>query len=379
LAERLPAYEVPAAIVVLEDLPLTVNGKLDYRALPAPDYQGGRGYQPPVNEVEETLAGIYGEILGLDRVGVEDSFFDLGGDSLSAMRLITAINTTMEADLSVRTLFQAPTVRSLSQQLGKAAGDMEVTPVEILKEGTGVPVFCIHPGGGVSWPYHVLGQYLDGPIVGIQRVAQGDEPEPELIRDMAKQYADRIQGVNPTGPHKLLGWSFGGVVAHAVAVELRRRGAEVTRLVMLDALPTTESSVDHAEVEAHILEEVLRFFAIPVPQQDGPLSSEQVEGLVRERGAIEFARYKPMLELLAKNLSSSTALHRAHVPEPFDGDLVVFSAGREGNRGLSALQSWRPFVAGDIKEFLIDSSHEEMLTPESLTLYGNQLKSTLDG
>jgi len=382
LAERLPAYEVPAAIVVLEALPLTVNGKLDYRALPAPDYQDSTEYRAPANEVEQALADIYGEILGLERVGVDHSFFDLGGDSLSAMRLITAINTNLDADLSVRTLFRAPTVRSLSQQLGKASSgedDMEVTPVEILKQGNGIPVFCIHPGGGVSWPYHVLGQYLDGPIIGIQRVADGEEAEPELIADMAKQYADRIQTVSPTGPYKLLGWSFGGVVAQAIAVELRRRGSEVGRLVILDALPSTETHVEHAEVEAHILREVLRFFNIEVPVQDEPLTSDQVEGLVRQRGALEFARYKPMLELLAKNLSSSTTLHRAHVPEPFDGDLVIFSAGRERNRGLSALQSWRPFIAGKITEFSVDSTHEEMLTTESLTLYGDQLESALQG
>jgi thioesterase domain-containing protein/acyl carrier protein len=382
LAERLPAYEVPAAIVVLEALPLTVNGKLDYRALPAPDYQDSTEYRAPANEVEQALADIYGEILGLERVGVDHSFFDLGGDSLSAMRLITAINTNLDADLSVRTLFRAPTVRSLSQQLGKVSSgedDMEVTPVEILKQGNGIPVFCIHPGGGVSWPYHVLGQYLDGPIIGIQRVADGEQAEPELIADMAKQYADRIQTVSPTGPYKLLGWSFGGVVAQAVAVELRRRGSEVGRLVILDALPSTETHVEHAEVEAHILREVLRFFNIEVPVQDEPLTSDQVEGLVRQRGALEFARYKPMLELLAKNLSSSTTLHRAHVPEPFDGDLVIFSAGRERNRGLSALQSWRPFIAGKITEFSVDTTHEEMLTTESLTLYGDQLESALQG
>ncbi|OLO99298.1 non-ribosomal peptide synthetase [Mycolicibacterium porcinum] len=379
LAERLPAYEVPAAIVVLDSLPLTVNGKLDARALPSPNYGIGSGYRAPTNAVEEKLASIYGEILGLDRVGVDDSFFDLGGDSLSAMRLITTINRNLDVELSVRTLFQTPTVSGLSHQLDKESGDVEVNPVEVLKEGIGSPVFCIHPGGGVSWPYHVLGQYLDGPIVGIQRISQGVEAEPEQIRDMAKQYADRIQGVDSTGPYKILGWSFGGVVAQAVGVELRRRGSEVSRLVMLDALPTTDSSVEQAEVEAHILEEVLRFFAIPVPQQDEPLSSEQVEGLVRERGAMEFARYKPILELLAKNLSDSTMLHRAHVPEPFDGDLVIFSAGREENRGLSALQSWRPFVTGEIREFSVDAVHGEMLSPESLVMYGEQLKSSLEG
>jgi tryptophan 2,3-dioxygenase/acyl carrier protein len=125
LAERLPPYMVPAAVVVLEALPLTVNGKLDSRALPAPEYTDADRYRAPANAVEEILAGIYAQVLGLERVGVEDSFFDLGGDSISAMHLIAAINISLATDLSVRAVFGAPSVRSLSQQLGNS---VEVVP-----------------------------------------------------------------------------------------------------------------------------------------------------------------------------------------------------------------------------------------------------------
>ena len=151
LAERLPAYMVPAAVVVMDALPLTVNGKLDTRALPAPEYREVDRYRAPASPTEEILAGIYAQVLGLDRVGVDDSFFDLGGDSLSAMRVIAAVNAALDAHLAVRTLFYAPSVRSLSQQLGRHDSAVEVVPVEVLKEGTGVPLFCIHDGFGLSW------------------------------------------------------------------------------------------------------------------------------------------------------------------------------------------------------------------------------------
>src|SRR6202008_1949429 len=113
LAERLPAYMVPAAVVAVAALPLTPNGKLDTRALPAPEYTAGE-YRAPASAVEEILAGIYAQVLGLGRVGVDASFFDLGGDSLSAMRVIAAINKSLDTHVAVRTVFEAATVAQLA-------------------------------------------------------------------------------------------------------------------------------------------------------------------------------------------------------------------------------------------------------------------------
>jgi amino acid adenylation domain-containing protein len=381
LAQRLPTYMVPAAVVGIEALPLTVNGKLDIRALPAPEYRDGDRYRAPGTAVEEVLAGIYAEVLGVERVGVDDSFFELGGDSLSAMRAVAAINTSLDAHLAVRTMFHAPSVRSLSQQLGGHASEVEVVPVEVLKEGTGVPLFCIHPAAGVSWPYQALGNYLDCPIIGIQRVLQGEEAEPRSIRDMAKDYADRIQGVYPTGPYNLLGWSFGGVVAHELAIELQRRGCAIACLILLDARPTIDGvtqALDEKLILEEVLKEVFRFHRIDVPEQDGPLTYQQVEELVREQGAVELPRYKQLLDSVVQNLSSSMALHRAHEPGVFDGDTIIFSAlPDERMPSSSALESWRPYVAGHITEYSIDCRHEDMLTAESVSLYGQQLKHSL--
>ncbi|WP_369829067.1 amino acid adenylation domain-containing protein, partial [Mycobacterium sp. 852002-50816_SCH5313054-b] len=134
LAERLPPYMVPTAVVVLDALPLTVNGKLDTRALPAPEYQDGDHYRAPTNAVEELLADIYAQVLGVEPprlVGVDESFFDLGGDSLSAVRLIAAVNSGLDAGLSVRTLFEAPTVAQLATRIGGDEARLEpLTAVE---------------------------------------------------------------------------------------------------------------------------------------------------------------------------------------------------------------------------------------------------------
>ena len=125
LAERLPAYMVPAAVVVIDGA--AVDGQRQTRH-PRPAGTGvhrRRRYRAPASAVEEILAGIYAQVLGVERVGVDDSFFDLGGDSLSAMRLIAAVNTGLDADLSVRTVFEAPTVAQLAPRIGGDAGRLE--------------------------------------------------------------------------------------------------------------------------------------------------------------------------------------------------------------------------------------------------------------
>ena len=117
LAEVLPAHMVPAAVVGLDRVPLTVSGKLDRRALPAPEYRNARKHRSPETDGERRIAEIFAHVLGVPSISTDESFFDLGGDSISAMRVVAAINTTLDTDLAVRTLFEAPSVRSLSRQL----------------------------------------------------------------------------------------------------------------------------------------------------------------------------------------------------------------------------------------------------------------------
>jgi thioesterase domain-containing protein/acyl carrier protein len=382
LADRLPHHMLPAAVVVLQTLPLTPNGKLDTRALPAPEHTAGE-YRAPASAIEEILAGIYAQVLGVERVGVDDSFFELGGDSLSAMRVVAAINTSLDAGLAVRTLFDAPSVRSLSQRLGRHASSVEVVPVEVLQEGRGVPLCCIHDGFGLSWSYRALANYLDCPIIGISQTPQNGEAEPGSIRGIAASYADRLQAVYPTGPYNLLGWSFGGVIAHELAIELRRRGSVVQGLVLLDAAlgANTVIAGNQALDESQILEHILRTNRIDIPVRSGPLTYRQAEELIHQREAVEFALPLPpqqLLEFMVQSVNANQLYLSEHVPDVFDGDMVIFSAARrESDRDSSLLQSWRPYVAGDITEYSIDCTHQEMLTTESLSMYGKQLKHSL--
>ncbi|WP_131814524.1 non-ribosomal peptide synthetase, partial [Mycolicibacterium fortuitum] len=407
LAERLPGYMVPAALVQLDSLPLTVNGKLDRRALPAPEYSDSDGYNAPSNPVEEMLAAIYGQVLGLERVGVDDSFFDLGGDSLSAMRLINAINASLDADLAVSAIFDAPSVRQLAQRVGKAGGTEQVVPVEVLKEGSGVPLWCIHDGYGLSWSYRALGDYVDRPIIGVNQISRVGEAADSTIRSMAESYADRLQTLHGRGPYTLLGWSFGGIVAHALGVELQRRGCEVRRLVLVDAVLSTSkfrASVVRAiannrnAIEGWVLDYLLQTNNIAVPLHWGPLTYRRAEELVRRQNASGFSLPpKALIEFMAQSVSTDQICLLKHVPEVFHGDVVAFSALRRvshGNAGTrsrsgwsrfrsrvairSCLKSWGPFVDGDIEVTTVDCTHFQMFNAESLSEYGRHLSTSLD-
>ncbi len=378
LAARLPVYMVPAAVVALDTIPLTPNGKLDTRALPAAQYTGG-AYRAPSTPTERALADVYARVLGTDQVGVDDSFFDLGGDSISAMRVVAAINAELGVDLAVRTLFDAPTVKELSQRVRAEATDTdEVVPVQTLKQGSGVPLFCIHPAGGVSWPYQVLGNYVDCAIFGIQQIPQADQAAPRSIRELAEVYADRIQDVYPGGPYNILGWSFGGVVAHEIAIELQRRGCVIGRLILLDAQPSIDDGIalpEHALSEQQVLDDVLRAYDISTDAHTGPPTDEQLAELLRESGVADISRHRQLVDLLVGNLNANIELYRLHEPGLFDGDLSVFSAVRDqSDRSSLLVRSWEPYASGDVLTFAVDCTHNEMLTAESAEMYGEQLR-----
>ncbi|ORA11416.1 hypothetical protein BST12_25845 [Mycobacterium angelicum] len=346
--DRLPSYLVPAAVLVLDALPLTANGKLDTRALPEPRYTDTAEYHAPTTPVQEILAGLYAQVLGVERVGIDTSFFDLGGDSLLSMRLVAAVNKTLGTDLKVRVLFEAPTIEGLSRRLDGSCSSAEVLPVEILKDGVGVPLFCLPPGGGISWGYRALGEYLDCPVIGLQQ----DPDAGQSIRELAKYYAQTIQTLHPDGPYHLLGWSFGGGVAHQVAVELCRQGCVVECLIVLD--PT---ALDAPDLE--------------------PLTESDVLEMAHQQYGSEFALpSRQLVQTIIGNVNTNAVLQAQHVPEVFDGDMIIFSA-RPGDTSVPLQKRWRPYVSGNIAEYPVDCTHERMLTPAALRSFGDQIAAAL--
>ncbi|WP_454259345.1 non-ribosomal peptide synthetase [Pseudoxanthomonas mexicana] len=238
LLRELAEYMVPSAYVVLEQLPLTPNGKLDRAALPAPDASAvvSRVYEAPVGEVEQAIAQVWQELLGLERVGRHDHFFELGGHSLLVVRMMHSIKQRTGRCPAVGVIFRAPTVAQFASEIASGS-DLPALVVPFRSKGDGVPLFCIHPAGGQVGMYRDLAQQMDEGfrIFGIQSAeAAGIPIHPESVNSMVRAYCDAIRERQPLGPYRLLGWSTGAIFATAIASVLEEQGETVQYLGVLD-------------------------------------------------------------------------------------------------------------------------------------------------
>ncbi|BAZ14305.1 amino acid adenylation domain-containing protein [Calothrix sp. NIES-4071] len=247
LKQKLPEYMAPSAFVILDFLPLTPAGKIDYHALPAPNHTTDKSFIAPRTETELTLFKIWAEVLNIERVSINDNFFDLGGNSLLAVQLIERIHKQLEQNLPLSALFLNPTIETLASQLCSDAPSWSPL-VAIQPNGENPPLFCVHPIFGVVLPYFELAYNLgkNQPFYGLQPVGIDGESTPlTRIEDMAACYIEALRTIQPNGPYFLAGWSFGGLVAFEMAQQLHKSGDEVALLALLDTRAPVSSNQYH--------------------------------------------------------------------------------------------------------------------------------------
>ncbi|AOP45366.1 hybrid non-ribosomal peptide synthetase/type I polyketide synthase [Streptomyces lydicus] len=243
LGRELPGYMVPARIVLLDELPLTGNGKVDRGRLPSPAETAPRSGAAvaPRDATERLLAEIWAEFFepADGTVDVTANFFDLGGDSMCAVRMMARIRQRTGRSLPVATLLARPTAESLAEVLREEPGDggrSRAALVPIRATGARPPLFLVHPVGGDVLCYAGLGALLDDdqPVHALQYPDL--EPAPRTVADLAAHYADAITERFPAGPYRLGGWSMGGVIALEIAGLLAARGREVELVAAVDLL-----------------------------------------------------------------------------------------------------------------------------------------------
>ncbi|MCC5669418.1 amino acid adenylation domain-containing protein [Nostoc sp. CHAB 5784] len=249
LKEKLPEYMIPKAFVILDSLPLTANGKVDLYALKAVESQSrsiDKAFIAPRTPTESTLAKIWAEVLNVENVGIHDNFFDLGGNSLLAVRLLDQINKQFERDFPLSNLFLNQTIESLAIALYSKNDSLAWSPlITIQPNGSNPPLFCVHPIFGVVFPYYELAHQLGGnqPLYGLQPIGIDGETPLNRIEDMASHYIKALRSVQPKGPYFIGGWSFGGWVAFEMAQQLQNSGEEVALLAVLDTVAPIKSNL----------------------------------------------------------------------------------------------------------------------------------------
>lgn len=406
LRAALPAYLVPSALVVIAGLPVTANGKIDLASLPSPgpDSTGGSGgvKRKPVGKVEQTLACIWAESLGVPEVSATDNFFDLGGNSLLAVLVTMRVRQELHRSLPVSMLMQHPTIA----ELAAASGDETAlrrygSLVPLRAGGRQRPMFFVHSHGGHVFVYQQVAHYLaaDRPVYALRARGLDDgEPPFDRLPEMAAHYLELIRRVQPRGPYALAGWCLGGAVAYEMAQQLRGQGEEVDVLGIISLSAVQEMPDWEANDDVAFLGFVLAGFLPDLADLPGLVGHENVPldlPLMRSLGldaqldyVMRLAREHKVLRPdvdTPKEARQLFEVYRAHrtailnyTLSPYDGPVVLFKAelnhlpdSPEGDLG------WGRLARGGLTIHEIPGTHFQLLQEPNVRLLAAALESHL--
>lgn len=388
LQGRLPAHMVPSNFIALTELPRTPSGKVDRTALPLPsDRAESTGSDVHArDELESALQAIWQRLLRVERIGVTDNFFDLGGHSLSAIGLFGEIKRVLGRELPVATLFQAPTIEKLAEALRRESTMHEWTPlIAIQPHGTRPPFFCVHGFGGGVVGYGQLARLLDAeqPFYGLEARGQTEDAEPDsTIEAMASRYVTAIRKKQRRGPYYLGGYCYGGTVAFEMARQLEARGEAVAFLGVFED-PAPKSGYRRFRLNAS----TTRGFLINLPywaedyiQLDWRHKWRRVERELKQRAYhrrmlstspeldISQVELRDVLDDVAPIPQRHQRLIQVHIaamvryqPKPYRGRVTVFRTRRQ-----PLLCSHDPFLgwrelAPEVEVHLVQGSHHNLL------------------
>ncbi|MHB1423438.1 MAG: amino acid adenylation domain-containing protein, partial [Gemmataceae bacterium] len=417
LQERLPEYMVPSAFVILPSMPHTPSGKVDRKALPAPLAQrpASHPFVAPRTPLEEHLAGLWRELLGVARIGVHDNFFELGGNSIQAAVSINRVQEKIGQQVSTVALFDAPTIAGFAHYLEKlypdtnralfgeepplrqpAAPAREKVPllapragnllVALQPHGTRTPCFLVHPPGGIVVCYQALAHHLgdDRPLYGIRaRGLHGETELPASLEEMAADYVAAIRSVQPQGPYHLGGWSMGGVVAYEMAQQLRQRGQSIGLLALLDTtIPWNAANAPYAEDASQSAREYGLDLTLEELDRLGP--EEQLPYLwnhVRKLGLVDD---DTPLSLVQKILDDLKRLFHAHIKlgsdyelRAYPGRLTLFRPAEAPVPVRTALdRNWGKLAAG-VEVNFVPGQHHSMVKEPHVQVLARQLGQCL--
>jgi thioesterase domain-containing protein len=363
LGALLPAHMVPAAIAVLDALPLTINGKVDRRALP--DVRVSAGAVAPRDHYEALLQTVWQDVMGIASIGVEDDFFALGGHSLLAMRLIAACGEVVGASLPLRLVLEGPTIAAMAAAVRTGAAAASRGGLVRLRRGTAAnALFCLHPAFGHAVGYAGLAKAYpgDGAVYGLQ--CAGLEPGETLegsVESMAARYIETMRAEVPVGPYRLLGFSSGGTVGFEIARQLTAAGERVAMLGLLDtSAPRSLSYREETEAEiwfemaGELGWDVRTFPKGAFASRDAMIAAAAELGLLRGELAVEHMRR--MVTVRRNNI----VICSAYEPQPWAGPAVLVRALRRPGPKVD----WSPWIVPPPAVIELDCLHDDLIRPE---------------
>lgn len=406
LEQALPAYMVPTVFVVLDALPLTANNKVDRKALPDPDLTGGLappGYAPPTTEAEEKLATLWAEALGLDRVGIQDNFFDLGGHSLMATRLFTRIEAEFGRSIPLATLFRAQTVAKMASILENPSDPDSPEKTVAIRTGTSgrPPLFLTHTLSGELLCWRELLEHLgtDRPVHGLKLPEKDGVPQafPEIAAT-AEYHLQAIREIQPEGPYFLMGYSFGATLALEIAQQLVARGEPVALLAVVDsaAFPRRLQSLfqlptlyyftqnlgpwifnllgSHPREATRILRRTVRNVAARIGLTPAPFPS-----VYKTLGFEAFEDVERLPEYYRRTVEINYGARARYSPRPYPGRVTVFRARTRFVTDLSGQDmGWAEIAQGGVDVRVVPGQHANILKMPNVRCLGDQLKAALE-
>jgi amino acid adenylation domain-containing protein len=399
LKAKLPSYMVPASFEVIDALPLLPNGKINRRALPAPRLQRLEieAFAAPADELELKLSRIWQKVLGLDSIGVDDNFFEIGGHSLLAVRLFAQIEKSFGRNLPLATLFQAPTVRQLARLLREEGWPAPWSSLVMIQGGNQrTPFFCIHAAGGNVLEYHDLARLLgpDQPFYGLQSHGLDGKSEPHTsITEMAAHYLKEMREVQPEGPYLIGGRSAGGTIAFEMACQLDAQGQKVALLALLDTYPTgyfklvpgsgslrqrTGRYARKLESHAKNLRGLGGVEKVAYVLRKLKYAPEKTKHKFYRRAYKIYERMGRPLPPVLKNIEEiNFGAVRDYVPQTYSGDVTLFLAS-DLTSGYDLQDGWRELVDGSIESHEISGNHINIIKEPHVRTLAEKLKGCLE-
>ncbi|PPF44266.1 non-ribosomal peptide synthetase [Pseudoclavibacter sp. AY1F1] len=375
---KVPDYMHPVGLEIIPRIPLTPNGKLDRDALPQFQTTGGAGREPSTR-AELAVAAAFAEVLGVDDVRADDSFFALGGHSFVAQPTVRAINEALGTDLPVQAMFQAPSVEGLAALASSGGGNIAeslrtILPLRAARDqgasAAAEPLFAVHPASGISWKFAGLLAHLEGdrPLYGLQLPGiapdDGEQTDHNTLAELLDEYVDAMKTVQPQGPYRIIGWSFGGRLAQHLAAHLQRRGDEVALLAILDAYPTEHSSVAGVDGGDRMWRAFLDANEVEAPADK--LDADAVRTLLAgARNPLADIPSASIERMVRGFLRVGALLDTTPVPT-FDGDLHVFEANVDVPADRPGPNAWAPHTTGTVTSSPVHARHSALLDEAAL-------------